>query len=85
MEEKIHTSEFYDIIDKKSLIWSIRDNFKKNNTEFYETIKKAEDSELVFDKIECKKKLKEFVDSQLIVKKHKLEVLELKEKTIIYY
>ena len=63
LDEKITTSEFYDIIECKALIWSINENFKKNNGEFYETVKNAEDSELVFDKIECKKELKKFVDT----------------------
>jgi len=54
-------SEFYDVIECKTAIWHINEAFKKNNAEFYEMVKNAEDSELVFDKIECKKKLEEFV------------------------
>lgn len=85
LDEKISTSEFYDIIECKALIWKINENFKKNNSEFYEVVKNAEDSELVFDKIECKKKLAEYLNTQLCVKRHLLEVIELKEKTLVYY
>jgi hypothetical protein len=85
LEEKISTSEFYDVIEKKSTIWQITENFKENSDLFYDTIKNAEDSELVFDKIECSRKLEEYKNTQLVVKRHLLELIELKGKTIMYH
>jgi hypothetical protein len=70
MEEKISTSEFYDILESRKMIWDLNNNFTKSKEEFYELVTKAEDYELVFDKIECKKKLEEFVKTQLAVKMH---------------
>lgn len=61
MEEKISASEFYDIIESKAHIWNLNEIFKKSKNEFYELVTKAEDYELVFDKIECKKKLEEYL------------------------
>lgn len=61
MEEKIGASEFYDIIESKSYIWNLNETFKKSKTEFYELVTGAEDFELVFDKIECKRKLEEYL------------------------
>lgn len=46
---------------------------------------KAEDYELVFDKIECKRKLEEYLKNQLAVKMHQHEVIEVREKVIWYY
>jgi len=37
------------------------DSFKKSNGEFYEMMKNVQDSELVFDKIECKRTLEGYV------------------------
>lgn len=61
MDEKIHASEFYDIIENKTKIWMLNDTFKKNNSEFYDIMKNSIDSELVFDKIECKKNLENYI------------------------
>lgn len=41
MDEKIHASEFYDIIENKSQIWMLNETFKKSNAEFYELMKNA--------------------------------------------
>lgn len=57
MEEKISVSEFYDIIESQAKIWNLTESFKKSKKEFYELVSSAEDYELVFDKIECKKKM----------------------------
>jgi hypothetical protein len=70
MEEKIGNSEFYDIIESKAFIWNLNEGFKKSKTEFYELVTTAEDYELVFDKIECQTKLKEYLNKQLAVKMH---------------
>lgn len=61
MEEKIGASEFYDIIESKAIVWNLNETFKKSKTEFFELVTKAEDYELVFDKIECKRKLEEYL------------------------
>ncbi len=63
MEEKISASEFYDILEARGHIWNLNESFKKGKDEFYELVNKAEDYELVFDKIECKKKLEEFINT----------------------
>lgn len=85
MDEKIHASEFYDIIENKSQIWMLNETFKKSNTEFYELMKNAQDSELVFDKIECKRSLETYVHEQLAVKMHTLELIQIQDKVITYF
>ena len=61
MEEKIQVSEFFDILESKADIWTLNEGFKKYKTEFYDLVNSAEDYELIFDKIECKKKLDEYL------------------------
>lgn len=61
MEEKIGSSEFYDIIESKAYIWNLNETFKKSKDEFYNLVTKAEDFELVFDKIECKRQLEGYL------------------------
>jgi hypothetical protein len=78
-------SEFYDVIECNPAIWKITEEFKKNNGEFYDMVKNAEDVELVFDKIECKKKLDEYASKQLAVKRHMHELVELKDSALHYY
>lgn len=85
MEEKIGNSEFYDIIESKAYIWNLNEQFKKTKQEFYDLVTGAEDYELVFDKIECKRKLEEYLKQQLAVKMHQHEIIEVKEKAIFYY
>jgi hypothetical protein len=85
MDEKIGASEFYDIIENKAQIWMLNENFKKNNQEFYELMKNAQDSVLVFDKIECKKNLEGYVSSNLINKIHTVELIDCREKIITSY
>ena len=85
MEEKIAGGEFFDVLQNKAVVWQLNDTFRKSQDEFYEMVTKAEDYELVFDKIEVKKKLQEFVQTQLAVKMHQLELIEVKEKAIYYY
>jgi hypothetical protein len=70
MEEKIGASEFYDIIESKAFIWTLNESFRRSNQEFFEIVSKAEDYELVFDKIECRRKLEEYLKTQLAVKMH---------------
>ena len=60
MEEKIGKSEFFDIIESKADIWTLNEAFKKSKSEFYDLVNSAEDFELIFDKIECRKKLEEY-------------------------
>ena len=85
MEEKINASEFIDILENKAQIWRLMDSFKKSNGEFYEMMKNVQDSELVFDKIECKRTLEGYVKQQLAVKIHTLELIDCKDKVITYY
>lgn len=85
LDEKIHVSEFYDVIGNRTTIWNIMDNFEKNNKEFYETIRAASDNELIFDKIELKKGLNKFIEESLLVKRHVLEVTELRDNSIIFH
>ena len=85
MEEKIAGGEFFDVLQNKAVVWQLNNTFRKSQDEFYEMVTKAEDYELVFDKIEVKKKLQEFVQTQLAVKMHQLELIEVKEKAIYYY
>ena len=63
----------------------LNDTFKKSNAEFYELMKNAQDSELVFDKIECKRNLESYVHTQLAVKMHTLELIQINDKVITYY
>ena len=85
MEEKISKSEFFDIIESKADIWTLNEAFKKSKQEFYELVNSAEDFELIFDKIECRKKLEEYLVKQLAVKVHQHELIEVREKSIVYY
>ena len=85
MEEKITVSDFYDIIENKGQIWMINDTFTKENAEFYELMGNAQDSDLVFDKIECKKNLENYMKQNLILKIHTIEVLEVLDKGVIYH
>lgn len=48
-------------------------------------MKNLQDSELVFDKIECKKNLKNYVSEQLSVKMHTLELIKINDKVITSY
>ena len=61
MEEKISVSEFFDIIESKADIWALNEKFKQSKTEFYGLVTSAQDYELIFDKIECRKKLNEYL------------------------
>ena len=70
MEEKIGVSEFYDIIESQAKVWQLTESFKLSKKEFYDLVSSAEDYELVFDKIECKRKLEEYLQKQLAIKMH---------------
>lgn len=85
MEEKIVVSEFFDIIESKADIWNLNEAFKKSKAEFYEMVNSAEDYELIFDKIECRNKLQEYITKQLAVKVHQHELIEVRDKAIYYY
>ena len=61
--DKMVVGMFNDVIMSEPVIWPIYEKFKENNKQFYEIIKQAVDSEMVFDKIECKKKLVEYVNT----------------------
>jgi len=42
-------------------VWLIEEAFKKSKGEFFDLVSSAEDYELVFDKIECKRKLEDYL------------------------
>lgn len=85
MEDKIGKSEFFDIIESKADIWTLNEAFKKSKLEFYDLVNSAEDYELIFDKIECRKKLEEYQTKQLAVKVHQHELIEVRDKSIVFY
>ena len=85
MEDKIGSSEFFDIIESKGDIWSLNEAFKRSKNEFFDLVQSAEDFELVFDKMECRKKLEEYITKQLAVKVHQHELIEVTSKSIVFY
>lgn len=85
MEEKISQSEFYDILESKAQVWKLNENFKIKKDEFYELVSGSADYELAFDKIECQKKLEEYLEKQLAKKMHQYELIEAKGNCITYY
>ena len=85
LEQKIALSEFFDIIESKADIWQLSEAFKYNKQQFYDIVNSAEDYDLIFDKIECKKKLEEYLKQQLAVKVHQHELIEVRDKAIYYY
>jgi len=85
LEQKILMSEFYDIMESKADIWALSEAFKINKQQFYDIVNSAEDYDLIFDKIECKKKLEEYLKEQLAVKVHQHELIEVRDKAIYYY
>jgi hypothetical protein len=48
-------------------------------------MKDSQDSDLVFDKIECKKNLEGYVKSNLVIKMHTLELIDVRDKVITSY
>jgi hypothetical protein len=85
MEQKIGLSEFFDIIESKADIWNLNEAFKKSKSDFYDLVNSAEDYELIFDKMECRQKLEEYLSKQLVVKVHQHELIEVHDKAIYYY
>lgn len=85
MEDKIGSSEFFDIIESKGDIWLLNEAFKRSKNEFFDLVKSADDFEFVFDKIECRKKLEEYITKQLAVKVHQHELIEVTSKSIDFY
>lgn len=85
LSEKIILSEFYDIIENKNKIWQLNESFSSSKAEFYELISSKEDYELVFDKIECKRKLEAYLNQQLAIKMHQNELIDVKGNAIYYY
>jgi hypothetical protein len=85
MVQKISVSDFYDILESKADIWNLNEGFKRYKDEFYQLVKSAEDYELIFDKMECRKKLEEYITKQLAVKVHQHELIEVRDRAIYYY
>jgi hypothetical protein len=61
MEAKIQTSEFFDILESKADVWHLNEAFKDSKREFYDLVQAHDDYELIFDKMECSKKLEEYL------------------------
>jgi hypothetical protein len=61
MLENVEKSYFIDIIDSKAEVWQMNVNFDKAFNEFRTLVDGAPDWELIFDKLECKQKLEEYL------------------------
>lgn len=61
MHENVEKSYFIDIIECKAEVWQMNMRFDKAHTEFRTLVDNAQDWELIFDKLECKKKLEEYL------------------------
>ncbi len=70
MLENVEKSHFIDIIESKADVWQMNTRFDKALNEFKNLVENAKDWELIFDKLECKTKLEEYLKVQLAVKVH---------------
>ena len=61
MHENVEKSYFIDIIESKAEVWQMNMRFDKAHTEFRTLVDSAQDWELIFDKLECKRKLGEYL------------------------
>jgi hypothetical protein len=59
--------------------------FEENKKEFHELVNKTLDYELIFDKVDCRQKLEEYVKVQLAVKAHEYELIEVKDQAVYFY
>ena len=62
MLENVEKSYFIDIIESKAEVWQMNVNFDKAFDEFRTLVDGAKDWELIFDKLECKQKLEEYLN-----------------------
>lgn len=85
MLENVEKSYFIDIIESKAEVWQMNQRFDKALNEFRELVDGEKDSELIFDKLECKKKLEEYLKVQLAVKVHRHELIEVRESAVWFY
>jgi hypothetical protein len=70
MQENVEKSHFIDIIESKAEVWQMNTRFEQAFKEFTDLVDNAKDWELIFDKLECKLKLEEYLKVQLAVKVH---------------
>ena len=59
--------------------------FNQAYKEFSDLVDNATDSELIFDQLECKLKLKEYLQQQLAVKVHRQELIEVRDRAVWFY
>lgn len=85
MLENVEKSYFIDIIESKADVWQMNQRFDKAFNEFRELVDGAKDWELIFDKLECKQKLQEYLKVQLAVKVHRHELIEVRDSAVWFY
>lgn len=60
-------------------------NFEPFREEFQKVVGDTLDYELIFDQVDCRKKLEEYVKQQLAVKPHEYELIEIKDHAVYFY
>lgn len=85
MLENVEKSHFVDIIESKASVykWDVR--FDKVYEEFKALMDGSPDWELIFDKLECRNKLDEYLKVQLAVKVHQHELIEVRDRAVWFY
>ena len=61
MEQQIYDSEFMDIINSEKNVFQMNKNFEPFREEFQKVVGETLDYELIFDQVDCRKKLEEYV------------------------
>jgi hypothetical protein len=85
MLENVEKSWFIDIIESQANVWQYKKRFDGVYDDFKTLIDGAPDWELIFDKLECKNKLQEYLKVQLAVKVHQHELIEVKDRAVWFY
>ncbi len=85
MEQQIYDSEFMDIINSEKDVFQMNKNLEPFRNEFQEIVANTLDYELIFDQVDCRKKLQEYVKVQLAVKPHLYELIEIKDHAVHFY
>ena len=70
MEGQIQLSEFVTIINAAKEIKNESEQFKQVREQFKEVVTDTLDYELIFDQVDCRNKLEQYVKVQLAVKPH---------------
>jgi len=85
MEQQVHDSEFIDIINSEKQVYQMTQKFEENKKEFQQLVNQTLDYELIFDKVDCRQKLEQYVKTQLAVKAHEYELIEVKDQAVYFY